>query len=204
MKNKRQRPPKPEGVPATPRTKHKKSTAPQANNISFVNLRPDQHVTPDLTPEDEALIGRLIVRWSRLEGCIHSFLWACLDLSDPVGRIVTARHDAETNIATMTLLGLHYLPPDRHRDFKLAIKQIKRCQAYRNTFAHATWARVEPEKILLAVTVRKPPPNSQEMLAEFFTARRIGLIVNLMQAAIEQIAFFATELHTLRKQLLLR
>jgi hypothetical protein len=46
------------------------------------------------------------------------------------------------------------------------------------------------------------------MLAEFFTARRIGLIVNLMQAAIEQIAFFATELHTLReelrKQLLLR
>jgi hypothetical protein len=160
-------------------TKPPKTPRPQKSPIlpSSPNDVPD----PTIGLVQEKLIGRVVVEWAKLEGCMVDSILELSGLEFEVGRIFTSRMDATALIRTLREIGqLKLLEHDFHALAQICDKiDIKRDD--RNLIVHGTWGRTVGQNTAFAISLRvKSKPS--EVVSETFPHIRMKEIISEIQS----------------------
>jgi hypothetical protein len=143
-------------------------------------MRSDQTALPSVGLTQEKLIGRLVVEWSRVEGCLHDIIWRLTGLTFEDGRLLTERSDPTRLIAILNVLGPRYLDEPLLHEFMDALKTANELRDDRNFVAHGSWATILPEAMPAAASLRaKSKPG--EVVSEDFPHSRMMAIISEMQ-----------------------
>lgn len=153
----------------------KPTRPPRQPKSPIIPLRSDQTTHP-IGLIQEKLIGRVIVEWSKLEGCLHELIWRFAGLSFEDGRLFTERMDSNRLIALLRVLGPRKLDGSALQTFVNVLAAVDELRDDRNFIAHGTWATLEPGSEPTASSIRtKSEPG--EVVAEHFPQSRMRLIV---------------------------
>ena len=106
---------------------------------AIIVSRPGDKYDPNISEEQELLIGRMIVSWSQLEQAIEEVIWEFLQLPIAQGRIITSPLDAKYKINMLRGLGIKQVGKDDLKDFHSIIKLMRYLYAHRSTIAHGVW-----------------------------------------------------------------
>ena len=184
------RPPKPPDREPSPRfrkrVKGKKvSGTSDKGGFSLVPKKLDPHVSM----QQQRLIGRVIVVWSRFEGALQTVIWDFLRLDMEDGRILTSRNDVDTNIVILQSLGKRHVPKEKREEFKGLIAKIKDYQEDRNFIAHGQWGTGQPGNLPAASSIRKRSDPEHVFVESFSTERMLRLVKDIQVARDDLVAF---------------
>lgn len=143
--------------------------------------RPEQEFSPTIGLNQEKLIGRTVVAWSKLEACMQDFIWYFLDLEMDRGRVITDRSDVTARIRWLRQLGQLRLPEADFHILSPILDRIDILREDRNFIVHGTWGTSDTEPVCLSVRVTAPNPN--EIVSETFSAIRMRAIIDGIERA---------------------
>jgi len=140
----------------------------------FKEMRPDHKPVFGVRMQQERLIGRVAIEWSRLENVLNDVIWRFLNLSFEDGRALTGRDDAAINLLRV-IAPRHLTNDDKLEALLLALDAIDSIRDDRNFVIHGAWGHVEPDGTPLAVSLRaKSKP--EQVTGETFPPARMYLI----------------------------
>lgn len=142
---------------------------------------PGDYNNPTITMSHERLVGRVVTRWAKLEATLDDLIWQFLDLPLELGRIITARMDANGKsrmIRSLSELVFDPMLQDYTNDLMDHVDFLK---DDRNFIVHGTWGRKSPEGVPIAMSLR-PKNTPSTIVAESFDAKRMHLLVRDIEA----------------------
>jgi hypothetical protein len=71
----------------------------------------------EILPELEAVIGRVIIQWSRTEQAIEELIWHFLGLPIDEGRVITSPLDTKYKISMLRGLGIQRIKGNFYKGF---------------------------------------------------------------------------------------
>jgi hypothetical protein len=145
---------------------------------------PEQTYKEGVSKAQEALIGRTIVAWSRLERAIEEVIWAFLGLTIEEGRIITARLDVNFKLNMAQGLAERHLSAEEYSDFCDLLNRVRDIHEIRNVNVHGHWITVLPEKLPGAMSLKEKLPNDtarNEVITTILPEETmLGIIRNIM------------------------
>jgi hypothetical protein len=166
-----------QGTPKTPRRVPRPPVSPAVPGSKYVQ---------SISELQEQLIGRAIVRWSRLEIVIDEVIWRFLKLDIPNGRVITSHLDASHKFKLLRGLSALHLTSDGQEQFAITMGKLEDLYAYRNLFAHCHWVTVFPDNLPAALSMRDRLPSEagkSEVVATLFQRDlMLGIVHNIMAA----------------------
>lgn len=186
-------------MPRRPRGKSRRTEVPTRP------LNPDQAVSPYTAAylSHQRMIGRVVVAWSALEGCLQQIIWEFLNISMSDGRIITSRLDASSMIPMVRALGMRNLVPDRVQEFLDLLATVDGYRNDRNFIVHGQWLVLEPQNVPIAMSLR-PEAEAGSVVSETFPNHRLNEIVHAIEDCRKRLLILEAELRTSRDKLLQR
>jgi hypothetical protein len=139
--------------------------------------RPDHYPIPEVSPEQQRLIGLVVLNWSKLETDIEAVIWAFLGLGIDAGRIITTRLNVDVKIELLRSLSLTYLRAEALDGMLNVLDFINIYKEGRNFVVHGSWGTLMPDNIPVCASLRpKAPPG--EIISEHFPEERMINLVN--------------------------
>lgn len=144
----------------------------------------DSNISPDISMQQERLIGRVVVAWSKLEQAMHGVIWALLDMDPDDGRIVTGKQDAKHKIAILRGLGKKHLSEQAQPRFIKLPNISEKLYVDRNFVAHGSWGTDMNRNIAIAATLRERPAaedgDPTYIVTQYFSPARMRVIAHRM------------------------
>lgn len=153
----------------------KSTRKPRPPKPPLIPLRPDQTTRQEVGLVQQRLIGRVIVEWTKLEGCLADILWQFTGLSFEDGRLFTERMDPARLIILLRTLAPRKLEGDILQDFIDALAAADELRDDRNFIVHGSWGVLDPEGIPVALSLRAKS-NPGEVTSEGFPHGRMRAI----------------------------
>jgi hypothetical protein len=160
----------------------------------FKELRPDHKPVFGVRMQQERLIGRVAIEWSRLENVLNDVIWRFLNLSFEDGRALTGRDDAATKINLLRVIAPRHLAnEDKLEALLLSLDAIDSIRDDRNFVIHGAWGHIEPDGTPLAVSLRaKSKP--EQVTGETFPPARMYLIIEKISRMREMLLILLNEI----------
>jgi hypothetical protein len=158
---------------------------PRRPKTPFQPRQPDQSFRHKIFADQERLIGRIIVAWSRLEYTMEEVIWSFLNVQIEEGRVITSRLDATFKMNILRGLALYHLDGRNAAKFSDLLNTIQDLYADRNVMAHAKWGTLLPEQLPAAASLRAkdnqvPPEN---VIVETYPRHRmIPILQNIVRS----------------------
>lgn len=135
----------------TKKNKHSKNTE---------HAPSDETLDGELTDEFSALIGAVVVEWSRLDHVIQTVIWKLLNLDFDIGRLVTSQNDISENISMLRAIFQQKLRPDEICDGILArLNRLQPLMEARNLVVHGLWSVRGSDGLPGVMVLRKKTPG---------------------------------------------
>jgi hypothetical protein len=115
---------------------------PRRRKPPFRPRQPEQTHRQDISGEQELLIGRAVVTWSRIEKVVEEVSWALLRLPVDEGRIVTSRLDAKYKINLLRELGKKHFTGEHLIKITEILNKIEDLYIERNLIVHGEWVTI--------------------------------------------------------------
>ena len=176
-------------------TKPPKFSRPKKPPILEAN--PDQQIEPTISLQFERLIGRVVVAWSKLESCMEDLIWSLLEIEIEEGRIMTARVDTVGKIRMLRELGELEMPEEMFHRLSPALDEIDVLRDDRNFIVHGSWARMKPQWVHVAVSLRPKAPYPDQAVSETFSEARMLAIIDGIDRTKWVLIGLMRELHAL-------
>jgi hypothetical protein len=157
---------------------------------------PDWEGNPTIGENQEKLIGRVIVEWSKLEAVMEDTIWCLLSLDMAIGRKITTRMDVGTKITMLRALGEGYLPTEVFHALSLMLDLIDMRREDRNAIAHGSWGRQNGIPIVISLRTKPNAPN--EVVSETFPDTRMRAILADIQRSKTALIRLMDEIAALR------
>jgi hypothetical protein len=158
-----------------------------------------QSVLPNVPMEQQLLIGRVVVAWSKLENAMQDTIWHFLRIDTSDGRIVTERMDAVTFLRILRALGNRHLNEPLLHEFLSTMDKIEDRQEDRNFIVHGTWGTLMPDNLPLAMSLR-PKAAPGEVISETFPPGRMNAIVREITGALDFLVRLMPQLKALPRK----
>lgn len=147
-----------------------------------IKQKSDQTLVPDVSQDQQILIGRVVVASSKLESAMQDTIWHFLRLGANDGRIITERMDASILLRILRALGNRHLDEPLLIEFLSIMDKIEDGQADRNFIVHASWGTLLPDNFPIGLSLR-PKAEPGKIIAETFPHGRMHAIVRgIMEA----------------------
>lgn len=147
-----------------------------------VSMPPGQTPIPDIDGVQEALIGRAVTEWSRLEASLDDLIWTLTGLSFEDGRVLTGRTDAKSKISMLHVLAPRYLKAPGLAGVEQALVLANSLRDDRNFIMHGSWGTLMPLSVPIVLSLRLASAPG-EVTSETFSRERMIGIINDMQKA---------------------
>lgn len=139
-------------------------------------LRSDQTTRPEVGLVQQRLIGRVLIEWTKLEGCLADILWQLTGLTFEDGRLFTERMDPARLIVLLKTLATRKMDGPLLQDFINALAAADELRDDRNFIVHGSWGMLDPEGVPVALSLRAKS-NPGEIVSEGFPHQRMRAIV---------------------------
>jgi hypothetical protein len=150
--------------------------------IPRVSMPPGQTVIPEIDAVQEALIGRAVVEWSRLEASLDDLIWTLTGLSFEDGRVLTSRADAKTKISMLHVFAPRYLDDPALTAIEEALVLANSLRDDRNFIMHGSWGTIMPMNEPTALSLRAVSDPGEVTSESFSRDRMVGIIKDMMKA----------------------
>lgn len=128
----------------------------------------------------ELLIGRMVVKWGHLEGIMQDTLWSLVEVPIEVGRIVTAKADANTKLQWLNAFAKVRLSGADLEALTVILGEIDLARDDRNFMMHGSWGTLQPDNVPTCASVRAKG-NPTEVVSETFSYERMDAIINSIE-----------------------
>jgi hypothetical protein len=131
---------------------------------------------PEVSLQQLRLIGRVIVRWGKMEAALDDLIWHLLDLHPDIGRLLTNKMDASRKIQLIRTLAEICMPQDMFFALSPVLDDIDVLREDRNFIAHANWfTSLAPKYEPMAMSIREKAAPGQ-VVSESFGDKRMWAI----------------------------
>jgi hypothetical protein len=171
-----------------------------------VPLAENATINPTISEEQERLIGKAIVAWSKLENAMQDVIWAFLGLEMNDGRVVTGRLDAIFKMNMLEGLAPSRLDEAELDNFLKVIDTMRFLYGERNIIAHGSWGTLEPDGIPIAASLKFVVDTSKgakpsDVICEHFPKERMNGIIGGIYFMIDALGKLLNILTSRRKQI---
>jgi len=142
-------------------------------------LPPGHWLEPGISSEQERLIGRVCVAWSRLEHAMQDVLWQMIGVPIEDGRILTANADASRKLQWLGSFAKKNLAGSELDELKATFALIDAARQDRNFIIHGSWGLIMPGEIPMCMSVKEKGPDPTEIITESFPAERMEDIIRV-------------------------
>jgi hypothetical protein len=155
---------------------------PRPKKPPVMPMRAGQKYAPLVSLSQERLIGRLVVRWSKLEAAMEELIWNLMNVDISVGRIVTARLDTTAKIRMLRQLGELALIETKFHKLSTHLDQIDILREDRNFIVHGTWGTSLPDLEPTASSIRIKSAAPDRVISETFPRERMRAKIDAIDA----------------------
>lgn len=160
---------------------------------------PHQIAKPVISLRQERWIGRVIVRWSRLDNGLDQLIWKLLRLQLEDGRIITARMDTQFKINILRYLGKKHLSEANAIKLHDLLNTIEDLYGDRNYIVHGIWSTLIPDNVPVAQSLREkidPIAGPKDLMSETFPESRMHAIIDEIERSKYRLTTLLDELST--------
>jgi hypothetical protein len=139
-----------------------------------------QYETARVSMQQERLIGRVVVIWSKIESALDQNIWELAGLDMETGRYLTRPFGAEGKIKTLKALSKDLLTERSFKELESILNSVGSCQEDRNFIIHAAWGTSHPDPfthVPLGLSTR-PKSDPDKVIGETFPIERMNTIIN--------------------------
>jgi hypothetical protein len=172
---------------------------PKPPKLPFKQMADHQTIHPNVSDTHQHLIGRVVVAWSKLEGCMQDTIWHFLRLDMSDGRIITERMGSSILLRILRALGNRHLNDPLLHEFLCTMDKIEDTMEDRNFIVHGTWGTLLPDNVPFGSSLR-PKAEPGEVIAEAFPPGRMLAIVHEIVTALEFLVKLMPQLQTLPRK----
>jgi hypothetical protein len=129
--------------------------------------RSDQYGTGDVSPDQQRLIGLVVLNFAKLAHNLEDVLWSFLGLTIDEGGPLTSRLSTDFKIEMFKSLAKAHLRGDLLDDTLECAQLINGYKEDRNFIVHGSWGTLMPENVPVCASLRPQAPPG-EVIAETF------------------------------------
>jgi hypothetical protein len=146
--------------------------------------KPGEYLRPEISDAHTCKIGRVVVRWSKLEAAIEDTIWMFLGLDEDNGKLATKRLNADGKIQLLRSLGRRQIT-DQHlaTEFNEVLKLTVELAEDRNTVIHGLWGTRMPANMPCVTYLDRSLEH--EVISEEFSGKRMDTLSVYIQTTID-------------------
>jgi hypothetical protein len=159
---------------------------------------PRQYETARVSMQQERLIGRVVVVWSKIESTLDEIIWTLSNLDFGVGRYLTRPFGADGKIKLIRSLSKNILLAEMHDESEKMLNSVGNCQDDRNFIVHAAWgtSHIDPFAMVPLAISTRPKSDPDVVIGETFPPERMHTITTDGMACLRALNSFLDALET--------
>jgi hypothetical protein len=151
-------------------------------------LRPGEWLRPSITMQQERLIGRFCVAWTKLETSLDDFIWGLLEFPIELGRVITKGSQVERKIQILRDVGPIKRPIETFEILEETLKKIEYLKEDRNSVFHGSWWMKIPDLEPFAFSLRPKGSKPFDIIGETFPANRMHALIHAAESLSAEMA----------------